>query len=545
MNTPLKVGILIPETILEAWAFCMIEKIIKSNSSEIMVALNYGNQPQSNTANSSFFFKVYQRFENKVHTPKPDAFKLKNITSVLNCPIIDLENNFPKSDSALLLQLKQFDLDVLINLTCMAISEQLYSISKTGIWSLRHGPANWSTQSAFGATEVLGQEKTTPLNLLVHFKPNAPQIMTTSTTGTSKISINRNRNSHYWKSASLIPRKLIELSKTGSSNFFKTHNISVSYTPSLIDNQITRQPTNWEVVFGLYKIGLKRIKLHLKRVFYVQQWSLRFHMNTTEDISTSFNQFKEITPPQDRFWADPFVMKKNDLYYIFIEELIYSENKGKIAVMTMDNEGNYSQPKTILEQDYHMSYPYIFEDNNQMYMIPETAENGTIELYKCLEFPNKWKLESILMDNIYAVDNTIFKHDDKYWLFTNMIENDGASSYDELFLFYSDHLLDGNWQPHLSNPILSTVEQSRPAGRIFTKDGKIIRPSQNSSVQYGYSMKLNEIKRLTEQEYQEETISDLLPDWSKKARGTHTINHCKNLTIIDALIEKPKQKFKN
>src|SRR5690606_21018624 len=110
---------------------------------------------------------------------------------------------------------------------------------------------------------------------------------------------------------------------------------------------------------------------------------------------------------------------------------------------------------------------------------PETSENKTIELYKCVDFPYKWELSKVLMNNVSAVDSTILKHNNKYWLFCNIKENEGASSLDELFLFYSDSLQEGEWISHPLNPIVSDVSQSRPAGHIFKENGRLYRPSQN------------------------------------------------------------------
>jgi hypothetical protein len=94
-------------------------------------------------------------------------------------------------------------------------------------------------------------------------------------------------------------------------------------------------------------------------------------------------------------------------------------------------------------------------------------------------------MAAILMINVYAVDPTILRKDGKWWLFVNIRENEGASSLDELFLFYSADLFCRDWTPHPKNPVVSDVKSSRPAGRIFSYNGNIYRPSQNNSKRYG------------------------------------------------------------
>ena len=139
-----------------------------------------------------------------------------------------------------------------------------------------------------------------------------------------------------------------------------------------------------------------------------------------------------------------------------------------------------------------------------------------------------------LMKDVKAVDTTIYFYKNKYWLFTNIIENEGASTWDELFLFYSDNLETTNWQPHPMNPIVSDVRRARPAGNIFLHNGKIIRPSQDCSKRYGYGIRLNEIKILNEDEYVENEIDFIGPGWETKVKAVHTINFKNNLTVIDA-----------
>jgi len=89
---------------------------------------------------------------------------------------------------------------------------------------------------------------------------------------------------------------------------------------------------------------------------------------------------------------------------------------------------------------------------------------------------------------------------------------------------------------HPMNPIVSDSSQARPAGRIFKIDGKLYRPSQNSAKWYGHSMKINEIEVLTTTNYREIVKQSILPNWGKDIISTHTINHEKNLTVIDAKI---------
>ena len=62
-------------------------------------------------------------------------------------------------------------------------------------------------------------------------------------------------------------------------------------------------------LFGRIKSKATKIKP------YFYQWSIS--VNIDNNISTSFSNFREIIPPKDRFWADPFVIYKDQKHHIF------------------------------------------------------------------------------------------------------------------------------------------------------------------------------------------------------------------------------------
>ena len=59
-------------------------------------------------------------------------------------------------------------------------------------------------------------------------------------------------------------------------------------------------------------------------------------------------------------------------------------NIGRIICLNLDENFNISSSQIILEKPYHLSYPYLFEYQGQLYMMPESNENNTIDLYKNL-----------------------------------------------------------------------------------------------------------------------------------------------------------------
>ncbi len=118
---------------------------------------------------------------------------------------------------------------------------------------------------------------------------------------------------------------------------------------------------------------------------------------------------------------------------------------------------------------------------NTVYMVPESREKRVVSLHRAVEFPHRWQLVKNLMEEVDAVDATLLRHEGRWSLFANIVENPGASSFDELFLFSSDDLLTGSWTPHPCNPIVSDVRRARPAGRLFERDGELF-PARHRTV---------------------------------------------------------------
>ena len=177
-------------------------------------------------------------------------------------------------------------------------------------------------------------------------------------------------------------------------------------------------------------------------------------------------------------------------------------------------------------------------------MIPESAYNRTIEVYRCEEFPRRWRLEKVLLDNLFAADPTIFRApDDQWWMFANL-GTETAGVDDELHLFSAERLL-GEWKPHRHNPVKSDVRGSRPAGRLFREEGQLYRPAQICAPIYGAGIALNRVTCLTMEAYAEEEARRIVPCAGARATGDsgpllgmHTINRAGDLTVTDAFVRR-------
>ena len=510
---------------LPAWLYHSLNELEQSDYAEIKLIIG----SDAETPKTSFFsrlnhlcYRLFLKFEKRIFKLDPNAFAL-----------VDCKKLFAKKTSFGFDEfesIKKEELDILLCLDSGVASLPLVACAKFGVWG-------FGTQEYEQAAQAFFKNKSSFFSKLQMWQEGKEQVMLVAQTysSTEDISLNRNLNKHYWKVAGFIPNALKQLHHLGEDAFFQNKQ-EVKVSPL----QLLGQPSNVVVLAGVFSKYWQKLKQKITNRFYFEQWILLFQVNQDGKTPFDFKDYKRILPPKDRFWADPFGMERNGQYYIFFEELPFSTNKGHISVMQVFEDGTQSTSEIILEKPYHLSYPFLFEEDGELYMLPETSENSTIELYKCIEFPKKWELEKVLMNEICAVDSTIWKKDGKYCLFTNVRMLEGASKHDELHLYYADSLLADEWRPHPQNPIVSDVRSARPAGKIFEKEGKWYRPSQDCSVRYGYGMQIAEIISLEEDKYKERIIEYIEPNWSKDLLATHSFNQENRFSVIDALIQRKK-----
>src|SRR5690606_18902655 len=121
--------------------------------------------------------------------------------------------------------------------------------------------------------------------------------------------------------------------------------------------------------------------------------------------------------------------------YMFFEILDKSIGRGVIGLATSQDGEKWNYEKVVLKENFHLSYPYVFEHNNNFYMIPETCEAGKVILYKAKQFPYEWEETSTLLQGKY-VDASVFQHENKWWML--------AGKSRKLHLFYSKQV-EGPW----------------------------------------------------------------------------------------------------
>ena len=211
----------------------------------------------------------------------------------------------------------------------------------------------------------------------------------------------------------------------------------------------------------------------------------------------------------------------------------YSEKKAKINVYEL-SEKEYVFIGTALEESFHLSFPYIFEFNNDIYMVPESSKNRDIRLYKCQNFPLEWTLEEVLISDIDAADTMILRKDNRWWMMTNEDPLKLNNHNYQMNIYYSDNLLNGEWIPHKNNPIIMDSNKARNAGLVITEDS-IFRVSQAFGFykKYGENFSLNKIEVLDSNNYSEKTFSTHTKFFDKNILGSHHLHSNNIFSVFD------------
>ncbi len=294
--------------------------------------------------------------------------------------------------------------------------------------------------------------------------------------------------------------------------------------PNLFENKITKKgpiykvPSNWMVMTFYWKLLKAKIAFHYQQLFRFEIWNIGV---APKDDLSAIKWAPQLS--KSTYQADPFMDNEGNVYFELYD---YRDGKGSIAARTFKNNA-WGDFKTILSTDIHYSYPFVVSNNEKQYIMPEQFEANEVALYALGQNGVSNKAHMLQGD---WVDTTVYEQDGLFWLFCSPQQH----SNEELHLFYADSLT-GNYQPHPLNPIMVDISGSRPGGKLYIDEqGRLIRPSQNSTHTYGGSITLNHITVLSTTNYREERVGAVQPEKdSCYNKALHTFSIEGNNAIID------------
>lgn len=239
-----------------------------------------------------------------------------------------------------------------------------------------------------------------------------------------------------------------------------------------------------------------------------------------------------IEAPAGHFIADPFVIRRDGRDYVFVEDLNFADGRGIITVYEL-RDGQAERLGVALKEDFHLSFPYLFEYRGELYMCPETCEARDIRLYRCTDFPLSWELADKIFEDIDATDTMIFQRGGRWWLFTNENSAGAMDNGYQLTIYHAEDPLSGTWRPHAENPIYVDPRRARNGG-LLEEGSELYRVNQVQGLGvYGRAAAINRITELTPESYREERVCDIEPEFFPGIFAAHHIHGNDRYTVYD------------
>ncbi len=243
-------------------------------------------------------------------------------------------------------------------------------------------------------------------------------------------------------------------------------------------------------------------------------------------------KFVVLPHSEDYWYADPLMWEQDGKEVVFLERVDRKTGIGCIACADI-TDGSWKEPVPVIEEPYHMSFPMCFYWGNELYMIPETEMNQSINLYRCTEFPYQWEKAGEFMKGWHLVDSVVWSKDE------NRVQI-LASEYDPENDFYTRYHA---YELHrrgdqIENADLGRISDSytlmsRMAGPVIEEDIPLAPIQRSTSGIYGYSVQF----RKKDKKVPGEQIKELLPtdfhNMGHKLLGVHTYSQSTHYEMID------------
>jgi hypothetical protein len=547
MAAKLRIGILIQDVEkLKNWEYRIIKGILDHLNLDICLFIKDGRKEIKSLGNklarnifsikflTNVLFFVQMKIESFLFKTVKTVDKAEIITKIKDVETVFLNPTrkgfldiFSKEDAD---KIREYDLDIILRHEFNIIRGDILNSSKYGIWSYHHADNSINRGGPAGFWEIVNNDPYCGVTL---------QRLTPELDGGLIIdkayfnwhwSFYRNNNNLLENSVVLLFKNINKLLEEGAIETEK----SLTYY-----NPLYRKPGLKGMLKYMVKFYLKLFNVLISRMFKVRTfcWSLFF--NKGAFLESVLYKINDIKMPRNVFWADPFLYSYNNDIYVFFENYSYKNKKGKISCgKIVNNTGRYRIVDVIdvLDFHYHLSYPQIVEEDGELYLIPESHQNKRLEVYHCINFPDKWELYSTAFNGEEVADTTYFQDENNQrWLFLNK----GYKQDAELYIYKIDSLRLEEIKSHKLNPVYIDCRKGRNGGVIFKREGAYYRPSQiNIYGIYGRGLGISKIKELTLDKYEEEPVVLIEPNFRKDLVGIHHLHQIEKYFVFDGCYKK-------
>tara|TARA_Y100001935_G_scaffold225573_1_gene202747 strand:- start:11817 stop:13496 length:1680 start_codon:yes stop_codon:yes gene_type:complete len=530
----LKFAIICESTMLADWQVDTINELVKSNVAKldlIIIAENDSSKKNNKPIvlkiidklfSRKNFYSLWQRTlkkDRKINLRDEEYFSDAN---VIKCNIKKKGKYRDYFDENDLLSIKKNNLDFILRFGLNIITGDILEVPKYGIWSFHHGDERKYRGRPACFWEMYNNEnKIGGILQRLNEKLDSGVILKRWFIKNNKLSWKDNLE-ELRKYGTILPKQVcIDIINSNDNYFFNK--------PSKTTAKIRYLPTNKEMVFFAFTI-IKNYILFFKKKFMIDSWKIGLIEEKIENYLFNDSK-KEIkwfgSNDKNIFFADPFITKRNEDFIVYFEKFYHNKNRGAISQFLINKNKVIIDELDVIKDNNHYSFPFIFEEDNKLYLLPEQMSKNSVQLYKIDKNSGEVLSKNVILNNIKLSDPTIFSHNSKYWLFGTV---DGI----KLMAWYTNDI-DSPWKEHMNNPIKIDISSSRNAGGLFYNDGELIRFSQDCSKEYGSRIALNKILELTKNSFHEETLKYIEPksEWDYN-EGLHTIGFTNDHIIIDA-----------
>lgn len=431
--------------------------------------------------------------------------------------------------------------DVVLDLAASPAAVALAHAARCGLWRYRHGASSLA-DSCFA--ELERGHPLTRTRLVAWLADAAPRVLAEGVSATTRAAnVTLNRAATYWATEHFALQALRELHGCGWEAL-RDRARALEGTPSGFDAAFASRPlTSGRVLRWAGQTVARRAARRLARAPTLTDWSIalrRCDAPLPERAPAGVLDGARFLPnPLGRFHADPFLVAHDGRTWLFVEDYAFDRARGAIACGELLADGTVVGLRTCLERPYHVSYPNVFWHEGCAWMVPESEQSGSVDLYRATLFPYEWRRERTLL-RLRCVDPTPFAHAGRWWLYATHVPLRGVDAATVLFTAAALH---GPWRLHARGAIVVDASRARCAGAPIVHAGRLLRPAQDGIRHYGRALVLNEVRRLTLDDYEEVPVRRFEAPAGLGLDGLHHYSRCGDWEAFDVRLQSPVRRF--
>jgi hypothetical protein len=280
-----------------------------------------------------------------------------------------------------------------------------------------------------------------------------------------------------------------------------------------------------------WRLGLNLGRAIFASLFEITEWNVGFAAGGARALLAGEPLAVRWLPRPARFSfiADPFVVERDGVRALLVEQFEYGRYRGVIDALVLDDDDAVVRTVRALDLPSHLSFPHPVELDGELYIVPESCAANEAALYRCERFPDVWRRDALVFP-FDAVDTTLFEHDGRWWAYCTRWARGSTLG---LYVFHSASPR-GPWTEHALNPVVVDVATARPAGKPFVVDGTLYRSGQDCSRTYGGGVAIARVDELSPTAYRETVVRRLDgSEFGRYAEGFHTVSFTRGDVVVD------------